>query len=99
MYATAGKLFALPGKRDELVSILLRAAHTVGQLPGCRLYVVNEDLADETCIWLMEIWLDKDAHDQSLTNERVRALIAEARPLMAGAPKGTELKVVGGHGV
>lgn len=99
MYAMAGKLFAQPGKRDAFVEILLRAAQTVGELPGCRLYAVNEDLADETCIWVLEIWEDKDAHDQSLQNERVRALISEARPLMAGAPQGSELKVVGGHGL
>ena len=99
MYAMAGKLFAQPGKRDEFVEILLRAAQVVGQLPGCRMYAVNEDLADETCIWVIEIWQDKPAHDQSLANERVRALIAQARPLMAGAPQGTELRLVGGHGV
>jgi quinol monooxygenase YgiN len=99
MYAMTGKLFAQAGKRDALVEILLRAAQLVGQLPGCRLYAVNEDLADEICIWVIEIWEDKDAHDQSLQDERVRALIGEARPLMAGAPQGSELKVVGGHGI
>ena len=99
MYAMVGKMFTQTGKRDAFVQILLRAAQIVGQLPGCRLYAVTEDLADETCIWVMEIWKDKDTHDQSLKDERVRALIAEARPLMAGAPQGSELKVVGGHGV
>ena len=99
MYAMVGKLFAQAGKRELFVEILLRAAEIVGQLPGCRLYAVNEDLADETCIWVMEIWDDKGAHDQSLKDERVRSLIAQARPLMAGVPQGSELKVVGGHGL
>ena len=97
MYAMVGKLFAREGGRDAFVEILLRAAQVVGQLPGCRLYAVTEDLADESCICVMEIWEDKDAHDQSLADERVRALIAEARPLMAGAPQGSELNVIGGH--
>ena len=97
MYAMVGKLFAQDGKRDAFVEILLRAAQVVGQLPGCRLYAVTEDLADENCICVMEIWEDKDAHDRSLADERVRALISEARPLMAGAPQGSELNVVGGH--
>jgi hypothetical protein len=35
----------------------------------------------------------------SLKNNQVRALIAEAMPLMNGAPVGTELKVMGGHGI
>jgi hypothetical protein len=38
-------------------------------------------------------------HDMSLRNERVKSLIAEAMPLMGGAPVGAELRVVGGHGI
>ena len=99
MYAMTGKLTAQAGKRDALVEILLRASNVVAQLPGCRAYIVNEDVADETCVWVFEIWDDKEAHDMSLKNERVRSLIAEAMPLMDGAPVGAELKVVGGHGI
>ncbi len=47
----------------------------------------------------MEIWEDKAAHDASLKDERVRALIQQAMPLMGGAPSGAELKVIGGHGL
>ena len=76
MYAMCGKLIAKPSQRGQLVEILLRAAQTVGQLSSCRLYAVNEDLADEVTVWVMEIWDDKEAHDASLKDERVRALIA-----------------------
>jgi len=99
MYGMAGKLFAQAGKRDDLVEILLHAAQLVGKMPGCRMYAVNEDLADESCIWVLEIWDNKVAHDQSLKDERVRALISEARPLMTGAPQGSEFQVMGGHGL
>ena len=99
MYAMTGKLNAQIGKRDELVEILLSASRVVAQLPGCRAYIVNEDIADETCVWVFEIWDDKEAHDSSLKDERVRSLIAEAMPLMGGAPSGAEQRVVGGHGV
>ena len=93
-----GKLFAQAGKRAEFVAILLRAAQTVGQLPGCRLYAVNEDLADETCIWVMEIWQDK----QPTTNRSRRARAGVDRGGQAAdgrRPEGSELKLVGGHGV
>jgi quinol monooxygenase YgiN len=63
------------------------------------LYIVSEDLASENLVWVFEMWDDKEAHDSSLTDERVRALIAEARPLMDGAPSGAELRVAGGHGI
>jgi quinol monooxygenase YgiN len=99
MYAMCGKLIAQPGQRDKFVEILIRASQIVGQLSGCHLYAVNEDLSDEVTVWVMEIWDDKEAHDSSLKDDRVRALIAEAMPLMGGAPSGAELNVVGGHGV
>ena len=99
MYGMYGKLVAQPGKRAAFVEIMTRAAEIVGQLPGCRLYIVNEDLTDETCLWIFEAWDDQASHDASLKDERVRSLIAEARPLMGGPPDGVELKVVGGHGL
>ncbi|HMU92492.1 MAG TPA: antibiotic biosynthesis monooxygenase [Anaerolineales bacterium] len=99
MYAMCGRLIAKPNQRGQLVEILLRAAQMVGQLSSCHLYAVTEDLADEVTVWVMEIWDDKEAHDASLKDEHVRALIAEAMPLMGGAPSGSELKVAGGHGV
>jgi quinol monooxygenase YgiN len=99
MYAMTGKLNAQTGKRDELVEILLSASRVVAQLPGCHAYIVNEDVVDETCVWVFEMWNDKDAHDSSLKDERVKSLIAEAMPLVGGAPSGVELRVAGGHGI
>jgi len=97
MYAMTGKLMVQAGKRAELVDILKRAASLVGRLPACSLYIVSEDLANENRVWVFEMWTDKEAHDASLTDERVRSLIAEAMPLMDGAPSGAELRVAGGH--
>ena len=99
MYAMTGKLVTKDGRRGDVIEILKRAASIVGQLPGCHLYIVNEDLANESSVWIFEMWDDKDAHDQSLKDGRVRSLIAEAVPLLAGAPDGAELRVVGGHGI
>ncbi len=99
MYAMTGKLIAQDGKRSALVEILLRAAIIAGQFPGCHAYIVNEDIADEACVWVFEIWDSKEGHDASLKDERVKSLIAEAMPFMGGAPDGSELRVVGGHGI
>jgi len=98
MYGMQGKFTAHPGKRDEFIQILLRAADLVGQLAECHLYTVNEDLSDENGIIIVEIWDDKPAHDASLQAPNVRALIGEAMPLMAGAPSNVEFNVVGGYG-
>jgi quinol monooxygenase YgiN len=99
MYAMTGKLIARNGKRDDLIAILKQAAVLVGKLPECHLYVVCEDLANDTHVWVFETWRDKQAHDDSLGDETVRALISNARPLLAAAPDGAELRVMGGHGI
>ena len=63
------------------------------------MYLVCEDTSNENAVWVFEVWDDKQAHDDSLKNENTRELIAQARPLLAAAPDGAELKVVGGHGI
>lgn len=99
MYAMTGHLSAQPGRRAELASILLRASALVATMPGCHAYLILEDVKDENIISVFEMWDDKESHDASLRDERVRALIAEAMPLMAGVPSGSELRVLGGHGI
>lgn len=99
MYGMQGKFTAQPGKRDEFIQILLRAAALVGQLPECHLYTVSEDLADENGIIIVEIWDDKPAHDASLQDPAIRALIGEAMPLMAGSGDSVEFNVIGGYGL
>ena len=99
MYAMTGTLIAKAGKRGEFIEILLQAAAVVGSLPGCHMYAVGEDSADETTTWVVEIWEDKNTHDQSLQREDVRTLIAKAMPLMEGVPHGAELRLVGGYGI
>ena len=99
MYAMSGKLIAQDGKRNALVFILKQAATLVGELPECQAYIVCEDLANETNVWIFEIWADKQSHDSSLNDTRVRSLITQAKPLLAAAPDGTELSISGGHGI
>jgi quinol monooxygenase YgiN len=94
-----GKLTAKAGKRSELTAILLRAAEVVSRMTECRAYIVSEDLHDENSVWVFEVWENQQTHDDSLKDEQVRALIAEAMPILAGAPSGSELRVVGGHGL
>ena len=98
MYAMTGKLVAHKGRRTDLVEILKQAADLVGEIPQCHLYIVNEDLSNETHVWVYELWDDKESHDASLGDDQIRALIANARPLLASAPDGAELRVVGGYG-
>lgn len=50
-------------------------------------------------VWFTKIWDSKEDHDASLKMDAVRALIAQAIPLVDGKPeKGQELEILGGIG-
>ena len=84
-YALSGNFTTTPENRDALVEILSSAADLMRDAEGCQLYVVCTEEADDTTVWVMEIWDSKAAHDASLTIEGVGDLIARARPMITGA--------------
>ena len=98
-YGLYGKLNAQPGRREELVALLLEGGNALEAMPGCLMYVINTANADPDAIWVTEIWESQEAHDASLTLDSVRAIIARARPLIA--PGGEQIAVtpVGGKGL
>lgn len=52
-YGLSGTITAQPGKRDELVAILLKAAGLLRQNKDCILYMVATDDSADT-IWITE---------------------------------------------
>lgn len=99
-YLLHGKLAAKEGDGEKLTSILLQASNLVSTAKGCVLYVIGKDKNDDNAVWVTEIWDSKEDHDNSLKDDNVKALIAQAIPLLAGQPqKGQELEIVGGKGV
>ena len=81
MYGIIGQLIAQDGKRDQLIEILLEGTQ---DMPGCRLYAIAADTADETGIWITEVWDSEDAHRASLQLPAVQAAMTEGKPLIAG---------------
>src|SRR5690606_15055386 len=79
MYGLIGKIRAAPGKRDEVLTVLLDAT---GALPGCLSYIVASDPADTSAIWVTEVWTDSASHKASLSLPDVQAAIARAKPLI-----------------
>jgi quinol monooxygenase YgiN len=96
MYGLIGKINAAPGKRDELIAILLEA---VAGMPGCVSYVVAKDSTDEGAIWVTEVWDTKASHEASLALPSVQEAIARGRPLIAGFGERFETVPIGGHGL
>ncbi|MDX1616447.1 MAG: antibiotic biosynthesis monooxygenase [Candidatus Promineifilaceae bacterium] len=99
MYGRFSTFSARPGRRDDLAAILMRAAALVGALAGCHLYLVATAPDNGQAIQIIEVWDDVAAHAASLDRPQVRALIAEAMPLLAGPPDGGEMMILGGHGL
>lgn len=98
-YGLIGKFKTQPGKRDEIISILMQAAKLISVAKGCHHYIIYKDSQDENCVCVSEIWDTKDDHDNSLKIEGCLELISKAIPLIDGKPESTALEVVGGKGI
>lgn len=96
MYGMIGKFVAAPGRRDELISILLEG---IEHLPGCLSYVVARDPKDPEAVWISEVWRDKESHHASLGLPAVKAAIQKAMPIIATFEQSVEVEPVGGVGL
>ncbi len=96
MFGLIGKMTAVEGKRDELVTILLEG---VSGMPGCLSYIVAKDPTDGNAIWITEVWDSKESHAASLNLPVVKEAIKKGRPLIAGFSDSHTTEPVGGHGL
>ncbi len=96
MYGLIGRMLAAPGKREELLAIMLEGNDA---MPGCLSYVIARDPKSEDGIWITEVWDSKDNHAASLQLPHVQATIAKAKPIIAGFAEYFETEPLGGIGV
>lgn len=97
-YAYQGTMRTRPGRRDEVVAILLGGAEGL-RAAGCHLYAVGVAETDPDLVVVSELWASKEHHDASLRLPETRAAIAAAMPLLTGEFTGAEARVEGGLGV
>jgi len=96
MYGLIGKLVALEGRREELITILLEGSRS---MPGCLSYIVARDAADPNAIWVTEAWRDRDSHAESLALPAVQQAISRGRSLISGFGERFETEPVAGTGL
>ena len=96
MYGLIGKMLATEGKREELLAILADNTQT---MPGCLSYIIARDPASEDGIWITEVWDSRESHAGSLQLPHVQAMIARARPIIAGFGERFETEPLGGLGL
>ena len=96
MYGLIGKMTAVTGQRDALISILLDG---VAGMPDCLSYVVARDPADTNAIWITEVWDSEQSHRASLSLPSVQQAIARGKPLIGGFGDRVVTEPIGGHGL
>ncbi len=87
-----------PGRRDEVVAILLGGADGLRD-GGCHLYAVGVSETDPDLVVVSELWASKEHHDASLHLPEAKAAIAAAMPMLTGEFTGAEARIAGGLGV
>jgi quinol monooxygenase YgiN len=96
MYGLIGKMTAVAGQRDPLAAMLIGSTQS---MPGCLSYVIATDPADADALWITEVWDSAASHNASLALPAVQAVIAKAKPLIAGFGKRVETVPIGGYGL
>jgi len=96
MYGLIGSFSAQPGKREELIGLMLGS---VGSMPGCISYVVARDVVDPDKLWITEVWDSAESHKASLGIPAVTETIKRAMPLIAGFGERIETDPAGGYGL
>lgn len=97
-YSLQSIITAQPDKGNELAQIMLKASELVSQVQGCKLYLVQQSINDIMKIIITEVWDSKEAHQKSLENKTIRALIGSARPFILDF-KQILTHFIGAHGV
>jgi quinol monooxygenase YgiN len=97
-YVLLNKLTAKPGKRDEVVSILLESGKLL-ESPDCLMYMVSEAVDDPNAIWVTDIWTGKAEHEAALRAPELKPFIQQAMPLLEGMPQQIEVRPIGGLGI
>ncbi len=94
VYANAGTLGSVPGKRDELVTLLTVRNNLLSEL-GCRAYEVGINDDEPNTVYVVEFWDSAEAHQASLARPEVQASITDARQLLSGEFGGFRFDFVG----
>ena len=95
-FALINRLTAKPGKRRQVIDILLESGERFSENPACLLYLVSEDSHDPNVIWVEDLWTSQAEHSAALSAPELRPFIERTLPLLDGMPVQIELNAIGG---
>lgn len=93
-FVNVGTLGTTPGKRDELVALLIERNESLTEA-GCLTYEVGVNQSEPDTVFVVELWETEEAHQASLALPQVQAAITEARLLLNGSFGGYRFDVAG----
>jgi quinol monooxygenase YgiN len=77
------QMTALPGKRDELIRMLINYAATLDGEPGTTLFTAAADPNDDDIVWIWEEFANVSAVREHFEHDFFRALQLELSDLLA----------------
>jgi quinol monooxygenase YgiN len=98
MFGLIVKFVTREGKRDEFIRTMSAGFQN---MEGCHSYILAEDPADQTAVWVTEIWESAEAHAAAMGQSHVKAFIAETKSknLFVGRDMRVVTKPIGGQGL
>jgi quinol monooxygenase YgiN len=80
------KMVAHPGKRDDLLAALRQMFPTVETEPGTLIYSLHVDKADDTAVWIYELYESDDALATHGGSDAMKTLLGALSGLVAEPP-------------
>ena len=81
------RIQAQEGKRDEIVAAFQEYFPQVESEDGTRVYAISTDTADETSVWVYEMYTDDDALKAHGGSDAFKAFGGKIGGLLASAPE------------
>lgn len=95
-YALINKMTTNPGRRQEVIDLMLEAGAPFDDDPACLLYLVSAASDDPDVIWVQDLWTDEAAHVAAMSTEEMSGYVKQAMPLLTGMPEQIEVQPSGG---
>lgn len=95
-HGLVNKLTAKPGKREQVVQILIESERIFDDNPACQMYLVTESTEDPEVIWVIDLWSNAEEHSEALKAPELKPFVQEAMGLLEGVPEQIAVHPVGG---
>jgi quinol monooxygenase YgiN len=96
MFGLIVKFVAHEGRRDEFIRIMSEGFQG---MDGCHSYILAADPADQSAIWVTEIWDTAESHHVAMASPRIKEIVVRAKPLMAKRDLRVVTEPRGGQGL